>query len=98
MPQYRFRRRPSPGRRHTRQNQGCWKVSCWCSPGRFQGYSPVAVGRSQAAHLGDADRAVHEYVVAVDDVTVLLAVKVGDQGKLGVQEVVLLSKDLSTHA
>lgn len=64
----------------------------------FNLYLRVAVRRAQASHLGDRNGGVNENVVLVDQVPVLIAVHVGHKGLRDVQEVVVLSQHLCSHA
>lgn len=61
-------------------------------------YLRVAIGWRQASHLGNLLSAVDEDIVPIYSVAVLIAVDICDNGKLCVQEIIFLSKDLGAHA
>lgn len=64
----------------------------------FDLYLRVAVRRAQASNLGDGNGGVNENIVLVDQVPVFVTVNVGHKGLRDVQEVVVLSQHLSSHA
>lgn len=58
----------------------------------------VTVWRCETSNLRDLFCAVYEDIVLVNSIASSVGVQIGDYGKFGIEEVILLNKDLSAHS